>query len=197
MQRCPSVAYPTRRTVESAQRPPTSAPSRSVRRFAAWVVASVGVGSCFYATAGAAVFRCPGKPAVYTSDTRLAGALGCESLDRRPVFATPLGSASVRELGPIISPSSTAKPAPPALVAAPTKAYVIPRVVQQERDDDRKRILQDELARDRTKLQALNENLSKARAQEIGPEVERIGQAIRRKEADIEALNRELVQAGR
>jgi hypothetical protein len=43
----------------------------------------------------------------------------------------------------------------------------------------------------------LNETLSKVRVQEPGPEVERIGQAIRRKEGDIEAINRELVLAGR
>jgi bacterioferritin (cytochrome b1) len=83
--------------------------------------------------------------------------------------------------------------------AAPSssKPYVVPRAVQQERDSDRKRILQNELAREQDKLQTLTQTLSKARSQDAGPDVERLSQAVRRAESDIESISRELALASR
>ena len=197
MQRCQCAVIPTRRRFESARPSRASIRRRTARWVTALFVGFLSGSLAQSATAGTTIFRCPGKPAVYTSDARLASSLGCESLDRRSVVVASPAPTSARESLPVSALSADAKPASLAMLGAPSKANVIPRAVQLERDDDRKRILQDELARDRSKLQALIDALSKARVQDGGTEVERIGQAIRRKEADIEALSRELVLAGR
>jgi hypothetical protein len=172
----------------------TRALARSINALAALMLCAAGPGT---ASAAATVFRCPGSPAVFTSDARLASAKGCESLDRRAVVASPAPVVASREAEPASVRASAAKPMIVA-VASPSRAYVVPRTVQNERDDDRKRILQDELARERGKLQTLGETLSKARAQpEAAAEVERLSQAIRRTESDIESIGRELALAGR
>jgi hypothetical protein len=174
--------------------PGTAPPrARSISALAALVLCAAGPGA---ASAGATVFRCPGNPAVFTSDARLASAKGCESLDRRAVVAGPAPVSAARE--PDAAGARAPIKAVVVAVQAPAHANVVPRTVQNERDNDRKRILQDELARERGKLQALGETLTKARAQpESAAEVERLSQVIRRTEGDIESIGRELALAGR
>lgn len=161
-----------------------------------FVAALVAVAWPRLATAEAAVFRCPGKPAIFTSDARLASSIGCESLDRRVRTATRSASADRPDADAAAARAPAARTAVVAM-ASTSNPHVVPRAVQQERDDDRKRILQTELGREQSKHQALADALSKLPSPEGNAEGERLLQALRRNEGDIEALRRELAQTGR
>jgi hypothetical protein len=79
--------------------------------------------------------------------------------------------------------------------AAPSALHAtVPRALQSQRDKDRERILHDELARERERLQTLTASLSQAQAQGVQAEVERLRQSARRSASDVDAISREIAR---
>jgi hypothetical protein len=153
--------------------------------------------SCAAQAAVVEIYRCPGNPAVYTSDLRLVRAGRCTRLGG-PVVATrhsaaPQAVASARVPPPAIAPPQR----------APSGSATIARHVQQQRDVDRVHILQTELARERERLAQLTQQLRAlppARsdgAAAAHPDAVALSQAIQRSESDLMALDNELARTVR
>jgi hypothetical protein len=138
------------------------------------------------------IYRCPGQPAVYTSDLRLVRSNQCVKLGAAP--SATRGTATVAPVATAARP----RPAPAAVRAAPEHATV-PRELQQQRDSDRVQILQSELHRERERLAQLTQQqraLESAGndAEAARPEALALLQAIRRSETDLQALDKELAR---
>jgi hypothetical protein len=152
------------------------------------------------------IYRCPGSPAIFTSDKRFAQSRRCINIDAATsVTAYPVRSFS-HERAP--SPAGTADKLASSSDIRTLMAYaplrgesepsrVVPAAVQSHRDDDRRRILQDELTAEQRKLASLNVALGQARTQDSSAEQERLAQATQRSQSNIAALSRELARAGR
>lgn len=140
------------------------------------------------------VYRCPGPPVLYTDDLSAAEARqrNCRTIDGAPVtvLQAPKGA-------------SLPRPAAPA-AAGPEDAKVKP-AEQRARDADARRILEAELRREEGRLTDLlrefNNGEPERRADERNFQryLDRVGEmraAIERKQADIEAIRRELAKLG-
>ena len=120
------------------------------------------------------IYRCPGQPAVYTSDLRLVRSNQCTKLGAAP---------AVR--GDAVAPVSTGARARPATVSAAPQPAAVPRELQQQRDSDRVQILQSEQSRERERLAQLTQqqrSLELTGTDAARPEAQALAQAIRRSE---------------
>jgi hypothetical protein len=165
--------------------------------------------------ADAAVYRCPGQVLTYTDQLTPAQAKerGCTVVENAPVTivngnrARPQANAAGTAAGRGGTPSASGAGAATGAAAAPSRggdAQVSERE-QRERDRDAKRILEDEIARERDKLAAMKKDFNNGEPERMGGErnfqkyldrVEEMRQAIARKEADIAAIERELSKVG-
>jgi hypothetical protein len=170
-----------------------------------------------------AIYRCPGPPAVFTSDPRLAASLHCRAVHSRnaaqgaraagvwvarrgdaqsgTTSAPGLGAAADAPRGPDAPRGQRA-----AVVAVSTYGgaqsagqpqATVPRALQSQRDKDRERILQDELTRERERLQTLTAALGQAQATGAQAEAERLRQSARRSASDLDAISREIARSTR
>lgn len=143
------------------------------------------------------IYRCPGPPAVYTSDLNLVRAGRCTRLGA--AATTARSTAAVQ-----VSTDAPARPAAASILGrtAPA-ATTIATNVQQQRDSDRVQILQTELTRERDRLAQLTQQLQQL--QSTAPEAASVrrseavalSQAIQRSESDLLALDKELARAQR
>ena len=142
---------------------------------------------------GSVVYRCPGN--VYTSDRDLSRAQaeqrGCKVIEGAPVTI-------VETVRP--NPPPAAASAPTASATRPPQSRVDP-AQQRTRDDDRRRILADELAREQQRLAELQREYNNGQPERLGSErnyqkyLDRVAEmkaGLARKEADVAALRREL-----
>lgn len=135
------------------------------------------------------IYRCPGTPAVYTSDQRLVQAGRC----------VRLGAAVAPHRSSSLSTSTPLRPQAAASGPASTSRTVVSRALQQQRDADRLQILQDELQRERDRHAQLAQRLTQDStngAMDTGT-VEELRQALQRSAADVAALSRELASSRR
>lgn len=130
----------------------------------------------------------------------------CESADGTPLFQNSPG----KDCKAMNLPSLTTVPAPrlPAAGARTTTANAasadFPRVdatAQRDRDSDRKRILQDELDREKARLEEIRKEYNGGEPERLGNErnyqkyldrVERLKDDITRSETNVASLRREL-----
>jgi hypothetical protein len=165
--------------------------------------------------AHAAVYRCPGQVLTYTDQLTPAQAKerGCTVVENAPVTivngnrARPQANAAGTAASRGGTPSASGAGAASGAAAAPSRggdAQVSERE-QRDRDRDAKRILEDEIARERDKLASMKKDFNNGEPERMGGErnfqkyldrVEEIRQAIARKEADIAAIERELSKVG-
>jgi hypothetical protein len=149
------------------------------------------------AQAGAAtiVYRCPGN--VYTSSSELTPAMaeqrGCRVIEGAPI--TIVQGTRVRPSGPAASPAQASAPRPEGQRVDPD--------TQRERDADARRILNEELRREESRLAELRREYNDGQPERRGDErnyqryLDRVAElkaGIERKEADIAALKRELAK---
>lgn len=168
-------------------------------------------------SAARAVYRCPTPGAVMYTDALSAGeaaVLGCQRLEPAPV--TVIQPPAARRSLPLSLPSASsatgagpAASAPAAAPAATASASASVRVspaTQRERDAQSRRILQEELARELSALQALEREFAGGQPERRGDErnyaryqqrVESLREAMARKQADVAALRRELSRLDR
>ena len=148
----------------------------------------LGVSALIGSTAQAqsVVYKCPGPPVLYTDSLtpQEAQAKGCAPLESAPVTV-------------IQAPRRPANSAPPA-----SGGKVDPNE-QKARDNDARRILTDELAREEERLAQLQADYNNGQPDRRGDErnyqkyLDRVADmkaANQRKEADIAALRREIAK---
>jgi hypothetical protein len=156
----------------------------------------LGLAASSAQAAAVEIYRCPGNPAVYTSDLRLVQANRCTKLGTAPAVVR-----NAQALVPVsASPAARTAAAAPQTAASPA-GNAVTRQVQQQRDSDRVQILQAELARERERLTQLTQQWQLMRSAEpdaasaARPETLALSQAIQRSETDVQALDKELARA--
>ena len=141
-------------------------------------------------TTASTVYRCPGKPVLYTDSisAKEARERGCTVLDNAPI--TVIQSTKPRPVAPV---ASVASGAPPVVRIDPTE--------QRARDSDARRILEAELRREEERLTAMKADFNNGEPERRGNEknyqkyqdrVADMKAALARKESDIVALRREI-----
>lgn len=141
-----------------------------------------------WAQAPSVVYKCPGNPVLYTDalTAEQARARGCTTIEGTPITIV----------------QSPRRPPPPAAAASRATERIDPGV-QRERDNDARRILGDELAREEARLAELKRDYNDGQPERLGSErnyqryLDRVAEmkaGILRKEADIAALKRELAK---
>jgi hypothetical protein len=134
---------------------------------------------------GGTVYRCPGPPVLYTDtiSAKEAQAKGCRTIEGAPITVMKMP-----------------KPAPVAASGRGEGARVN-HDEQRQRDNDARQILQSELAKEQDALAALQKDYNNGQPERQGDEhnyakyqerVASMKEAIDRKQADIEAIKREL-----
>lgn len=140
------------------------------------------------AQGGATVYRCPGPPVLYTDaiSAQEAQKRGCRTIEGAPVTVM-----------------KTVKPAPVASPGGRSGEAKVDQSEQRARDSDARRILEAELKREQDNLAALQKDYNNGQPERQGDErnyakyqdrVASMKAAISRKEADVEALKRELAK---
>jgi hypothetical protein len=141
------------------------------------------------------VYRCPGKPVLYTDalSAKEARDKGCTTLEGTPITIIGAPKSSAGSSG---KPSSTAAPAAPR-----SPESRIDPGEQRSRDNDAKRILNEELQKEEDGLAQLKKEFNNGEPERRGDErnyqkyLDRVAEMkaqIARKESDVAALKREL-----
>lgn len=155
-------------------------------------LALAGVGAVAQGEASKPVYRCPGNPVLYTDSlsAKEAKEKGCTTLEGTPitVIAAPKRSAPPSGSVPAVNPPSR------------PDARVDPNE-QRVRDNDARRILEQELRKEEEALAALKKEYNNGEPERRGDErnyqkyLERVAElkaSVARKESDVAALKREL-----
>ena len=154
-------------------------------------LALAGVGAVAQGETSKPVYRCPGNPVLYTDSlsAKEAKEKGCTTLEGTPitVIAGPKRSAPSGSV-PAVNPASR------------PDARVDPNE-QRARDNDARRILEQELRKEEEALAALKKEYNNGEPERRGDErnyqkyLERVAElkaSVARKESDVAALKREL-----
>lgn len=166
------------------------------------------------ALAQAQIHRCEGPDGVveYSNSPAAAQAgRNCRLIELAPITTIPAPQAPRPSAPAAASPpapgaSAAARPAaaPPAPSARPPGSESFPRVdpaTQRTRDSERRRILEDELRKEETKLAELRKEYNDGEPERLGSErnyqryldrVERLKEDIARSEANLASIRREL-----
>jgi len=157
------------------------------------VLATAGTGAFAQSESGKPVYRCPGKPVLYTDSisAKEAKDKGCTTIEGTPITV-------------IASPKRTASPAPAAAPAARSGEGGGNKVTpedQRVRDNDARRILEAELRKEEDALAAMKKEYNNGEPERRGDErnyqkyIDRTAELkanVARKESDVAALRREL-----
>lgn len=171
-------------------------------------IRSLGIAALGLAAAGAwgpalsqnssTVYRCPGPPVLYTDQlsAQEARQKGC-----RTVEGTPITVIQGRPPASAPRPASAGGEAP-GTVSRPPDARIDP-AAQRARDNDARRILQNELRREEERLAELRKEYNNGEPERQGDErnyqkyldrVADLKSSIARKESDIAAIKREMAK---
>ena len=134
------------------------------------------------------VYRCPGSPESYTNmlTAEQAKERGCRTVEGAPITIV-----------------QTVRPRVAASAASAAGDERVAPAEQRARDNDARRILNDELQRTQNELAALRKDYNNGQPERLGSErnyqryLDRVAgmkAAIERKEADVAALKRELAK---
>lgn len=150
--------------------------------------AAIVIGLAGSASAQAVVYRCPGPPVLYTDalSAKEAQEKGCRSIDGTPITV----------FSPIKPKAGTAAP---AASGAPNER-VDPKD-QRSRDNERRRVLEQELREAEERLAKLQKEFNNGEPERQGNErnyqkyLDRVAElkaSVARQESDIQAIKREL-----
>jgi predicted nucleic acid-binding Zn-ribbon protein len=140
-----------------------------------------------------AVYRCEGSPPIYVSAAQAAQSRQCSNIGRLPQLAA---RRAAKDKVSATSKAAAAAASAPAAQRDKAPLRTVPLTLQRDRDDDRVRLLEEELARERQRLAALQRQ-SPRTAPGNGTEPTELSRQIQRVESDIAALTRELALAQR
>jgi hypothetical protein len=151
-----------------------------------------GAGSAW---AGGTMYRCAGKSVIYTDQSWAASRAGCRALSGGPLLgvdtATPTRARTSVSAVAHVTPA-TALAGVPTPAAAERGALRVAPLVQSVRDQERKRILEEELAQEQARLSALGETLKQKQLSTPAVEWVALRQSSARSESNVQALQREL-----
>jgi hypothetical protein len=152
-------------------------------------------GSAGSAWAGGTVYRCAGKSVIYTDQSWAANRAGCRALSGGPLVgddtATPTRARASVSAVAHVTPAAPLAGVPTPAVAERGALRVAP-MVQSVRDQERKRILEEELAQEQARLSALGETLKQKQLSTSAVELVALRQSSARSESNVQALQREL-----
>jgi hypothetical protein len=148
----------------------------------------------FAQPSGREVYRCPGNPVLYTDTltAKEAKDKGCRTLEGAPITVVQG-----------LRPARQGTPVPKVEGGARSGDEKISANDQRARDNDSRRILQDELKREEERLAALQKEYNNGEPERLGDErnyqkyLDRVADMkadIARKESDVAALKRELAK---
>jgi hypothetical protein len=160
---------------------------------ALWASPAWGQTSTGSSAGSSQVYRCPGPPVLYTDalSAQEARERGCRTIEGAPITIIQASR-----------PRAAASGGGGASASRPADSKVDPGA-QRQRDNDARRILQDELKREEETLAALQKDYNNGQPERAGNErnyqryLDRVAEmkaAIARKEADIAALKREIAK---
>ncbi|ALV05847.1 hypothetical protein DES44_4253 [Roseateles depolymerans] len=160
----------------------------SIQRGASLAGVAMVIGLAGSASAQAVVYRCPGPPVLYTDalSAKEAQEKGCRSIDGTPITV----------FSPIKPKAGTAAP---AASGAPNER-VDPKD-QRSRDNERRRVLEQELREAEERLAKLQKEFNNGEPERQGNErnyqkyLDRVAElkaSVARQESDIQAIKREL-----
>ena len=150
------------------------------------------------ASAGGAVYRCPGPPVLYTDALTPAEARdrNCRTIEGAPI--TVVQGNRPR------APAATGSAPPPTASNAPRPSDTrVDPAAQRARDSDARRILSEELRREEERLATMQKEFNNGEPERRGDErnyqryIDRVAEmkaAIQRKESDVAAIKRELAK---
>ncbi|OWQ93928.1 hypothetical protein CDN99_02780 [Roseateles aquatilis] len=152
-----------------------------------WAVALLTVVAAGSASAQAVVYRCPGPPVLYTDamTPKEAADKGCRSIEGTPITVF----SPVKPKAPVVSASGTQG-----------ELRVDPKD-QRVRDDDRRRVLEQELREAESRLAKLQQEYNNGQPERRGDErnyqkyLDRTAElkaSVARQESDVQAIKREL-----
>lgn len=184
---------------DSPERRAPSAARALARQLGAVVVCALTTIAAHAQPRTSAVYRCEGSPPTYVSAAQAAQSKQCSSIGRLPVAVqrvTKKDKVSTKSK-PAAAPAAASTP-----VAEKDKSPLrtVPLTLQRDRDDDRLRVLEDELARERQHLAELQRQMPRPAPGDKagnGNAASELSQQIQRVESDIAALTRELELAQR
>ena len=147
------------------------------------------------AAADAEVYKCPGTPVLYTDQLspQEARERGCKTIEGTPITV-------IQSRTPIAAKPSATAPAGSAARPADTR---VDAQAQRDRDRDSRRILENELRREETRLADLQREYNNGQPERQGNErnyqkyLDRTAEmksGMARKESDIAAIKRELAK---
>lgn len=147
-----------------------------------------------HASAQGIVYRCPGPPVLYTDamTAKEAADKGCRSIEGTPISVI----APVRPRAPTSTGSGPAVGSQSADLKVDTKE-------QRVRDDDRRRILEQELREAEGKLTKLQQEYNNGQPERRGDErnyqkyldrTTELKASVSRQEADVQAIRREIAK---
>ncbi|MBV8605425.1 MAG: hypothetical protein JO224_12125 [Pelomonas sp.] len=143
------------------------------------------------AEAQGTVYRCPGPPVLYTDglSAKEAQEKGCRTIEGTPIT--------------IVQSARPARPGSGADRGSSGEGRVDPNQ-QRQRDDDRHRVLQDELAQAQARLAQAQSDYDSGAAQRLGDEarnyqkyLDRVADLkanVTRQQADVDAIKREIAK---
>jgi hypothetical protein len=156
------------------------------------------LGGISNAWAGGTLYRCAGKPEVYTNQSWAASRVGCRPMGGglllpKSTAADTQGRGRVTTVAhtpPRVRLAPTA--AGPTSVAADLAGQRVAPTVQSVRDQDRKRILEEELGQEQARLAALGDTIKRKQISAPAVELALLSQSSARTESNVQALQREL-----
>ncbi|UZG45707.1 hypothetical protein [Caldimonas thermodepolymerans] len=161
-----------------------------MRRLQVFIVAALSVMAAGTALAQGQVYRCPGNNFTNSITAKEAEQRGCKVVEG--------GNVTV-----VQSPRLPVAKAPAAAPAERPAGSRVSDAEQRARDSDARRILESELQREEEQLAALQKEYNNGQPERLGNErnyqkyLDRVAElkaSIARKEADIEAIRRELAK---
>ncbi len=147
------------------------------------------------AWAGGTMYRCAGKPEIYTDQSWAANRAGCRPMGTGLLLPKSSAMAS-KSGGRVAAVAHTVRAAPtasgPVSVAADLAGQRVAPTVQAVRDQDRKRILEEELGQEQARLAALGDSIKRKQTSAPAVELAMLSQSSARTESNVQALQREL-----
>lgn len=169
-----------------------------------WVICCIALGTGAFGAvsvlaqtgaSGAAVYRCPGPPVLYTDalSAQEARERGCRTIEGTPITVIQGRTPANPKAANTAAANNTARPA---------DTRIDPQA-QRARDTDSRRILETELRREEERLAELRKEFNNGEPERLGSErnyqkyLDRVADlktGIARKEGDVSALRRELAK---
>jgi hypothetical protein len=170
-----------------------SAERAAVRQFGAALVCALTVLPLHAQTRMNTVYRCEGSPPTYVSSAQAAQSKQCRNIGRLPQLTTRRVDKDK-----VLAKSRSAPVASitPAAEKDNPPVRTVPLTLQRDRDDERLRVLEDELAQERRHLAELQRQMPRTAPGNVNEPGE-LSRQIQRAESDIAALTRELSLAQR